>query len=108
MRSEQKRFYPQQRLPFVKKGLWEKLPQPIRVRCRELIKEPFDFRLPHICRMSFVMKEDESLYPPNVGFLDHVTVVARTNGLADLIEKLGFWKRCRRIDSWTSRGSISV
>jgi hypothetical protein len=36
MRSEQKRFYPQQRLPFVKKGLWEKLPQPSRVRCREL------------------------------------------------------------------------
>lgn len=39
MRSERKRFYPQQRLPFVKKGLWEKLPQPIRVRCRELIVE---------------------------------------------------------------------
>lgn len=39
MRSEQKRFYPQQRLPFVKKGLWEKLPQPSRVRCRELIVE---------------------------------------------------------------------
>jgi len=39
MRSEQKRFYPQQRLPFVKKGLWEKLPQPNRVRCRELIVE---------------------------------------------------------------------
>ena len=39
MRSEQKRFYPQQRLPFVKKGLWEKLPQPSRVRCRDLIVE---------------------------------------------------------------------
>jgi len=39
MRSEQKRSYPQQRLPFVKKGLWEKFPQPSRVRCRELIVE---------------------------------------------------------------------
>ena len=39
MRSEQKRSYRQQRLAFVKKGLWEKLPQPSRVRCRELIVE---------------------------------------------------------------------
>ena len=39
MRSEQKRSYRQRRLPFVKKGLWEKLPQASRVRCRELIVE---------------------------------------------------------------------
>jgi len=39
MRSEQKRSYRQQRLPFVKEGLWEKLPEPSRVRCRELIVE---------------------------------------------------------------------
>ena len=39
MRSEQKISYRQRRLPFVKKGLWEKLPQPSRVRCRELIVE---------------------------------------------------------------------
>jgi len=39
MRSEQKRSYRQRRLPFVKEGLWEKLPQPCRVRCRELIVE---------------------------------------------------------------------
>jgi len=39
MRSEQKRSYRQRRLPFVKEGLWEKLPQPSRVRCGELIVE---------------------------------------------------------------------
>jgi hypothetical protein len=40
MRSEKKnRDWRQQRLAFVKKGLWEKLPQPSRVRCRELIVE---------------------------------------------------------------------
>lgn len=39
MRPEQKRSYRQRRLPFVKKGLWEKLPEPHRVRCRELIVE---------------------------------------------------------------------
>ena len=39
MRSEPKRDYLQQRLPFAKKKLWEKLPEPNRVRCRELIVE---------------------------------------------------------------------
>lgn len=39
MRSEPKRDYLQQRLPFAKKKLWEKLPEPSRVRCRELIVE---------------------------------------------------------------------
>lgn len=39
MRSESKRDYLQPRLPFAKKKLWEKLPEPIRVRCRELIVE---------------------------------------------------------------------
>ena len=39
MRSEPKRDYRQQRLAFAKKGLWEKLPEPSRVRCRELIVE---------------------------------------------------------------------
>jgi len=39
MRSEKSRDYRQQRLAFGKKGLWEKLPQPRRVRCRELIVE---------------------------------------------------------------------
>ncbi len=39
MRSEQKRDCRQQRLAFGKKGLWEKLPDPNRVRCRELIVE---------------------------------------------------------------------
>jgi hypothetical protein len=39
MRPEQKRSYRQRKLPFVKKGLWEKLPEPYRVRCRELIVE---------------------------------------------------------------------
>jgi len=39
MRSEQKRSYRQQRLPFGKKELWDTLPEPHRVRCRELIVE---------------------------------------------------------------------
>ena len=39
MRSEPKRDYLQQRLPFAKKKLWEKLPELSRVRCRELIVE---------------------------------------------------------------------
>ena len=34
-----KRDYRQQRLAFAKKGLWEKLPEAHRVRCRELIVE---------------------------------------------------------------------
>jgi hypothetical protein len=37
MRSEQKRDYRQQRLAFTKKEVWEKLPEPHRVRWRELI-----------------------------------------------------------------------
>lgn len=39
MRSESKRDYRQQRLVFAKKELWEKLPEPHRVRCRDLIVE---------------------------------------------------------------------
>jgi len=39
MRSEQKRNYLQQRLPFAKNKLWEKLPESSRVHCRELIVE---------------------------------------------------------------------
>lgn len=39
MRSEPKRDYRQQKLAFGKKDLWEKLPEPHRVRCRELIVE---------------------------------------------------------------------
>ena len=39
MRSEPKRDYLQQRLVFARKEVWEKLPQPSRVRCRELIVE---------------------------------------------------------------------
>ena len=39
MRSEPKRDHRQQRLALGKKGLWEKLPEPSRVRCRELIAE---------------------------------------------------------------------
>lgn len=39
MRSESKRDYRQRRLPFAKKKLWEQLPEPSRVRCRELIVE---------------------------------------------------------------------
>lgn len=39
MRSESKRDYRQQRLVFAKKDLWEKLPEPHRDRCRDLIVE---------------------------------------------------------------------
>ncbi len=39
MRSEQKTSYRQQKLPFAKKELWEKLPELPRVRLRELIVE---------------------------------------------------------------------
>ena len=39
MRSEPKRDYLQQRLVFARKEVWEKLPEPSRVRCRELIVE---------------------------------------------------------------------
>jgi len=39
MRSGQKRDYRQQRLVFGRKEVWEKLPEPNRVRCRELIVE---------------------------------------------------------------------
>ena len=39
MRSEAKRNYRQQRLVFARKEVWEKLPEPSRVRCRELIVE---------------------------------------------------------------------
>jgi hypothetical protein len=39
MRPEPKRDYRQQRLAFGKKELWDKLPEPYRVRCRELIVE---------------------------------------------------------------------
>ncbi len=39
MRPEKKRDYRQQRLAFANKALWEKLPEPHRVRCRELIVE---------------------------------------------------------------------
>jgi hypothetical protein len=39
MRPEPKRDYRQQRLAFGKKELWDKLPEPSRVGCRELIVE---------------------------------------------------------------------
>ncbi len=39
MRSELKGNYRQQRLVFARKEVWEKLPEPSRVRCRELIVE---------------------------------------------------------------------
>ena len=39
MRPESKRDYRQQRLAFGKQELWERLPEPHRVRCRELIVE---------------------------------------------------------------------
>ena len=39
MRPEKKRDWRQQRLAFGKKGLWERLPEPHRLRCRELIVE---------------------------------------------------------------------
>jgi hypothetical protein len=39
MRPEKKREYRQQRLAFANKGLWERLPEPHRIRCRELIVE---------------------------------------------------------------------
>ena len=39
MRSEPKGNYRQQRLVFARKEVWEKLPEPSRVRCRELIVE---------------------------------------------------------------------
>lgn len=39
MRSELKRDYRQQRLVFGREEVWEKLPEPNRVRCRELIVE---------------------------------------------------------------------
>ena len=39
MRPEPKGDYRQPRLAFEKKELWEKLPEPSRVRCRELIVE---------------------------------------------------------------------
>ena len=40
--------------------------------------------------MSFVVKEDESLDPSDVGFLRHVTVMARADRVPNLIEELGF------------------
>jgi hypothetical protein len=39
MRPEKKRDYRQQRLAFANKELWERLPEPHRVRCRDLIVE---------------------------------------------------------------------
>jgi hypothetical protein len=39
MRPEKKRDYHQQRLAFANKGLWERLPELHRLRCRELIVE---------------------------------------------------------------------
>jgi hypothetical protein len=39
MRPEKKRDWRQQRLAFGKKALWERLPEPHRLRCRELIVE---------------------------------------------------------------------
>lgn len=39
MRSEPKGNYRQQRLVFARKEVWENLPEPSRVRCRELIVE---------------------------------------------------------------------
>src|SRR5262245_48183525 len=44
----------------------------------------------HLRWMSFIMKEDESLDPSDVGFLRHVTVMARADRLPNLIEELGF------------------
>ena len=53
-------------------------------------------RRKHLCRMTLVVKEDESLDPSDIGFFRHVTVMSRANRLADLIEELGFLRRCRR------------
>ena len=39
MRPKQKTDYQQINLAFAKKGLWEKFPEPNRVRCRELIMQ---------------------------------------------------------------------
>jgi hypothetical protein len=39
MRPEKKRDYRQQRLAFANQALWERLPEPHRIRCRELIVE---------------------------------------------------------------------
>ncbi len=39
MRPRQKTDYQQINLAFPKKGLWEKFPEPNRVRCRELIMQ---------------------------------------------------------------------
>lgn len=58
--------------------------------------------------MAFVVKVDESLDPSDVGLLRHVTIVARANRLADLIEELGFRPRWRRTDRCAAIESINV
>src|SRR4030095_14753854 len=57
-------------------------------------KKPSYLRFRHFCRMPLVVEKDKSLDPMNIGFLGSRTIVARADGLANLIEEL--CSRCAR------------
>lgn len=51
-------------------------------------EEGFDLLLSHFQRMSFLVKEDESFDPKDIGLLRGSGIVLSSNRLADLIEEL--------------------
>jgi hypothetical protein len=45
---------------------------------------------PHVLWMSFIVEQNEALCPLNVGFFSPDAVMPEPNGVAQLIEELGF------------------
>ena len=57
---------------------------------RQTGKEPANLNFTHFRWMSFVVEKDKPLDPMNVSFLRSVTVVPRSNRLADLVKQPRF------------------
>jgi len=51
-----------------------------------------DFFFTHLRRVSFVMKEDKPLDPPNIGLFGFDAIVTGADGLTDLVEELWLWR----------------
>jgi hypothetical protein len=52
-------------------------------------QEGGDFRLTHLRRMTFTVKEDEALYPLYIGLFRANTVMLHANDITNLVEQAG-------------------
>ena len=57
-----------------------------------------DISLAHLSRVAFVVEEDESFDPSDIGIFSFDAVVPCADRLADLIEESGLLWRRRRVD----------